>query len=186
MTPAVCFPKSNPNPLAPAWLFPSEWLSNTPAGYRDEFQLYTATQVLTAAQQATFDLKFDTGGQCHFYWEYIGCFLFAGAGTPSVRLRDSEGFMFTNTRVALANDAPFGRQDQLTPIFVAHRVEPGAILSLDFNETSGAAGVTVLIMVAGFKRWLQDPAIDWRGGSMGPPVAGGAAATGSLPAGMVL
>lgn len=177
---ANCFPKSNPNPLAPAWRFPSEWLFNVPAGYRDEYQTYTATQTLTASQQTTFLLKFDTGGQCNFYWTHVGVFLFGGAGTPSVRLRDSEGFMFTNTRIQLANDSPFGRQDQLTPIFVAHRVVPGSILSLDFNETGGAASVTCLILIQGFKRWLQDSAIDWRGGALGPRVASGAAQTGAL------
>lgn len=175
---AFCFPKSNPNPLAPAWMFPSEWLDMTPAGYRDEYQVYPITQVLTASQQITAEFKFDTGGQCNFYWNAIGIFLFGGAGLPSVRIRDSEGFMMLNTRVALANDAPFGRTDHVTPIFVAHRISPGAKLALDFNETGGAAGVTVVVYLHGYKRWVQDSEIDWRGGSMGPSLPPGA---GGLP-----
>jgi hypothetical protein len=167
---ANCFvsPKSNPNPLAPPWLFPSEWLSETPTGYRDEFQMYTVTQVLTASQTVTFDLVTDSQGQCNFYWRAFGVFLFGGAGLPALRIRDSEGYIMSNTRIALANDSPFGRQDHVTPILVAHRMIPAAKMSFDFRETGGAAGVTVLLMLQGIKRWRVDPAFDGRGGSFGP------------------
>jgi hypothetical protein len=162
-----CFPKSNPNPLAPAWWFPSEWTSETPAGYRDEFQMFTLTQVLAPNQMITAVLNTDTAGQCNYYWRLLGVFLFGGAGVPTVRIRDTEGFMMMNTRVALANGTPFGNQDVNTPILVAHRMTPGAQLTLDFNEVAGAA-VTVLMMFTGVKRWAYDPNIDGRGGSFGP------------------
>jgi hypothetical protein len=166
-TMATCFPKNNPNPLAPPWMFPSEALSETPKGYRDEYHLFTVTKALTLGQITTVDLLIDTAGQCNYYWTGLGVFLYAGAGTPAVRLRDSDGYMMFNTRAALANGSPFGFRDMVTPMAVPHRMIPGAKLSLDFQETGGVAGVTVLLMFHGFKRWIQDPALDGRGGSFG-------------------
>jgi hypothetical protein len=163
----VCLPKTNPNPLAPAWWYPSEWLSEAPAGYRDEFQMYTKTTVLSPNQMLTVDLDTYTAGQCNFYWRAVGVFLYGGAGLPTVRIRDSEGYVMMNTRVALQNGAPFGNQDVVTPILVAHRMAPGSKLSLDFNETAGSA-VTVLFMFSGVNRWAYDPNIDGRGGAFGP------------------
>jgi hypothetical protein len=162
-----CFPKPNPNPLAPPWWFPSEWTSETPAGYRDEFQMFTLTQALTANQVLTAVLPTDTSGQCNFYWRMLGVFLYGGIGVPAVRIRDSEGYMMMNTRVALANGTPFGNQDAMTPILVAHRMTPGAELTFDLAEETGNP-VTVLFMIIGNKRWTYDPNLDGRGGSFGP------------------
>jgi hypothetical protein len=163
----ACLPKTNPNPLAPAWWYPSEWLSEAPAGYRDEFQLYTKTTALQASQMLTVELDIYTAGECNFYWRGLGVFLYGGIGIPTVRVRDSEGYVMMNTRVALDNGEPFGNQDVVTPILVAHRMVPGAKLSLDFNETSGNP-VTVLWMLTGINRWAYDPNIDGRGGAFGP------------------
>lgn len=189
---AFCFPKANPNPLAPPWWFPSEWTSETPAGYRDEFQMFTKTQALTAGQVISVVLNMDTAGQCVFYWRLLGVFLFGGTGIPGVRIRDSEGYMMMNTRVALANFTPFGQQDVLTPILVAHRMVPGSQLTFDLHELGGANPVTVLFMIQGVKRWKYDPNLDGRGGSFGPdspyaagnPGVPGAPASSSGPAGV--
>lgn len=174
---SVCFPKSNPNPLAPAWLFPSELLSEAPPGYRDEFAMYTVTQVLTASLTVTTVLDTDSAGQCNFYWRGLGVFLFAGAGLPALRMRDSEGHMMMDSRVALANGSPFGQTDAITPIVPGHRMRPTARLTFDFQETGGAAGVTVVLYIQGIKRWKQDGGpFDGRGGAMGaqvPTVVGG-------------
>jgi hypothetical protein len=166
-----CFPKgANPNPIAAPWQYPSEWTIQTPEGYRDEFHMYTLTQALTAGQTLTADLVTDTPGNCNFYWLGLGVFLFGGAGVPAVRIRDSEGFVMFNTRVALANDAPFGRGDHITPIFVGHRMVPGSILSFDLRETGGAAAVTCVFYIQGIRRWneVADYAVN-RGGVVGGP-----------------
>lgn len=168
---AACFPKSNPNPLAPPYMFPSELLAEAPPGYRDEFAMFTVTQVLTAAQTVTAILDTDAAGQCNFYWRGLGVFLFAGAGLPSCRFRDSDGHMMMDSRIALANGEPFGAQDAITPIVPAHRMMPTARLTFDFEETGGAAGVTVVLYIQGVKRWKQDPSYDGRGGAMGPTLA---------------
>ncbi len=148
-----CFPQSNPNPIAPPWLFPSEWTNDTPEGYRDEYHVYKLTQVLTAGQVVTTDLVTDSNGQCNFYWNGFGVFLFGGAGVPAVRIRDSEGHMMINSRLVLSNGAPFGSQDNVTPLPVPLRMVPASVLSFDFQEVDNAAGVTVLLMCHGVKRW---------------------------------
>lgn len=162
-----CFPASNPNPLAPPWMFPTEWLNEAPEGYRDEYQCYPLTQALTAGQVATAVLSTDTPGHCNFYWRWLGVFLHSGAGRPAVRIRDSEGHMMFNTRFMLRNDEPFGRCDYATPLTAPHRMPPGARLTFDFQEVGGAAGVTVVIYIQGFKRWPVGPN-DARGGSVLP------------------
>lgn len=164
---AACFPKTNPNPLAPAFLFPSELLTEAPAGYRDEYAYYTVTQALTAGQVVTAVLDTDAGGQCNFYWRGLGVFLFGGAGLPSVRMRDSDGHMMMESRVALANGSPFGAQDAITPIVPAHRMLPTAQLTFDFIESGGNDPVTVVLYIHGVKRWPQGSQ-DGRGGAFGP------------------
>jgi len=162
-------------------MFPSEWLNEAPEGYRDEFQLYTLTQALTASQSITTELAIDTPGNCNYYWRAFGVFLYAGAGRPAVRMRDSEGHMMLNTRVRLANGSPFGRQDYPTPLPAPLRMIPGAKLTFDFREVGGAAGVTVLLMIHGVKRWPTPGPMDGRGGSITEITGGaGAAAVGGL------
>lgn len=175
---ATCFPKANPNPLAPPWFFPSAWLSEAPAGYRDEFQFYTITQALTANQVLTVDLITDTAGQCNFYWRHFGVFLYGGTGVPALRLRDSDGFIMMNTRVVLSNGAPYGNQDVLTPILPPHRMAPAAKMSLDLIEESGNA-ITVVFMFSGVKRWALNPNVDGRGGSISNPLGGSPAGNGA-------
>jgi hypothetical protein len=164
---AACFPKTNPNPLAPAFLFPSELLTEAPPGYRDEYAYFTVVQALTAGQVIQTVMNTDAGGQCNFYWRSLGVFLYGGDGTVSCRFRDSEGHMMMESRVALTNGSPFGAQDALTPIVPAHRMIPTAQLTFDFEETGGAFGVTIVLYIHGFKRWNQSPAFDGRGGAFG-------------------
>lgn len=167
MNKAICFPKANPNPLAPPWLYPSEWTVETPAGYRDEYQMYTLLQALTAGQQVTAVLPTDTAGQCNFYWTHIGVHVYGGAGVPAVLISDSEGHMMSNTRVVLANDGAFGRTDHVTPLPIPHRMVPGSRLTFDFLEIDGAAAVSVQLYIIGFKRWADPDAIAGRGGAGG-------------------
>lgn len=166
---AACFPKTNPNPLAPAFLFPSELLTEAPPGYRDEYAYYSLTQALTALQVVTAVLDTDAGGQCNFYWRGLGVFLFGGEGQVSVRIRDSEGHMMMESRVAVTNGSPFGAQDAITPIVPAHRMMPTAQLTFDLIETANAA-VTVVFYIHGVKRWPQSAAFDGRGGAFGEVV----------------
>ena len=155
MNVANCFPASSPNPLAPPWLFPSEWTNDTPDGYRDDYHLFKITQVLTAGQVVTSDLVTDTPGNCNFYWRGLGVFLFAGAGVPAVRIRDSEGHMMLNSRLVLSNGAPFGQRDHVTALPVPLRMAPGSVISLDWQEVDGAAGVSVVLYLHGVRRWKE-------------------------------
>jgi hypothetical protein len=150
---ATCFPTSNPNPLAPPWLFPSEWTNDTPDGYRDDYHVYKITQALTLGQTVTSELVTDSNGQCNFYWRGLGVFLFGGAGVPAVRIRDSEGHMMLNSRLVLSNGAPFGSQDNVSPLPVPLRMVPASRLTFDWQEVDGAAGVSVVLYVHGVKRW---------------------------------
>lgn len=164
---ALCFPRSNPNPLAPAWLFPSEWTVEAPPGYRDEFMAYPLTQALTAGQVVTATLDIDVIGQCAFYWGALGVTLYGGAGVPAVRIRDASGHQMLNTRVLLQNDAPFGRRDYMTPLPVPYRLEPGAQMAFDFRETDGVAPVTVAVLLVGIRRSPDSAALAGRGGAAG-------------------
>lgn len=155
MKAATCFPQSNPNPLAPAWLFPSEWTSDTPAGYRDEYHCFKITQALTAGLVVTSEMTTDTPGNCNFYWRKLGVFLFGGAGVPAVRIRDSEGHMMLNSRLVLSNGAPFGNADNVTPLPVPLRMVPASRLTFDWQEVDGAAGVTVVLYIHGVRRWKE-------------------------------
>src|SRR3972149_2940626 len=161
-----CFPQSNPNPLAPPFLYPSEWSSSAPEGYHDEYQLYTKTQALTAGQTLNgVVLTTDTPGHCNFYWTHLGVHLYGGAGVPAVRFRDADGHYMFNTRIVLANDGAFGRQDHLTPMPIASRMIPGGRLTFDFQEIDGAAGVTVVLYIHGVKRWADPERVEGRGGA---------------------
>jgi len=164
---ALCFPDTNPNPLAAPWQFPSEWLVEAPEGYRDEMQVYTVTRALTAGQTVQVDLNTYASGQCNFYWRQIGVFVYGGAGVPAVRIRDSEGNMMSNTRIVLANDGAFGRQDHNTPLPIPHRMVPASRLTFDFQEVDNAAACTVVICVHGVNRWPADGPNDARGGAVG-------------------
>lgn len=161
-----CFPQSNPNPLSPVWQFPSEWTSEAPAGFYDEYQMYTKTQALTAGQTVSdVILTTDTPGNCNFYWTHLGVHLYGGAGIPAVRFRDSDGHYMFNTRLVLSNDGIFGRQDHVTPLPVPSRMIPGGRLTFDFQEIDGAAGVTVVLYIHGIKRWANADYVGGRGGA---------------------
>jgi hypothetical protein len=131
-------------------MFPTEWLTETPAEYQDQFQLLPKTVSLTANQTLTDELRIDAAG-CSFYWFAFSVYLYGGAGRPAVRIRDTEGhFMTPNTRL-LIDAAPFGNQDNDLQWLPPMRLLPGTRLFFDFREVAGAP-VTVAM---GIKLWRR-------------------------------